>query len=106
MKQKVKGIGLMVVIMAFLVGVGSGARVLAQKAEELRCLQVDDYFALKNVGSPRVSPDGVWVAYTLNTKDLKNDRSEKRVWVVSTAGGEPIPMTAGWSRPLAASRFP
>jgi len=94
MKQKVKDIGLVVVIMAFLVGVGSRARVLAQKAEGLRCLQVDDYFALKNVGSPRVSPDGAWVAYTLNTKDLKNDRSETRVWVVPTAGGEPIPMTA------------
>ncbi|MBW2009868.1 MAG: PD40 domain-containing protein, partial [Deltaproteobacteria bacterium] len=94
MKQKVKGIGLMVVMMAFLVGAGSGTRVLAQKTEGLHCLQVDDYFALKNVGSPRVSPDGAWVAYTVETKDLKNDQSETRVWMVSTAGGEPIPMTA------------
>ena len=56
--------------------------------------KVDDYFSLKSVGSPLISPDGAWVAYTVSSKDLKNDRSESRLWMVSTAGGEPRPMTA------------
>ena len=77
-----------------LVGSALGARASAQDADALRNLQVDDYFALKRVGGPRISPDGSWVAYTVGTKDLENDQSETRVWRVATAGGEAIPMTA------------
>ena len=70
-----------------------------------RNIQVDDYFALKSVGGPHVSPNGEWVAYTVRTKDLENNRSETRLWMIPTAGGEPMPMTAkgssvwspGWS---------
>jgi dipeptidyl aminopeptidase/acylaminoacyl peptidase len=81
-------------MMAFLLGADSGLRASAQDADALRHLQIDDYFALKSVGSPHVSPDGAWVAYTVRTKDLENDRSETRLWMVPTAGGEPMPMTA------------
>jgi Tol biopolymer transport system component len=59
-----------------------------------RDIQIDDYFALKSVGSPHVSPDGKWVAYTVTTKDLKNDRTSSQLWLVPTAGGKPRPMTA------------
>jgi len=51
--------------------VGSGPPL--QAADTLRPLEVDDYFALKNIGSPGVSPDGKWVAYTVNTQDLEKD---------------------------------
>lgn len=81
-------------LVLLLVGVDLGTRVLAQNANALRNIQVDDYFALKSVGGPRVSPDGAWVAYTVRTKDLENDSSETRLWMVPTAGGEPMPMTA------------
>ncbi len=88
-----------------LVGVAPGTPAWAQEADALRDLQVDDYFALKSVGDPHISPDGAWIAYTIGTKDLENDRSESRLWIVSTSGGEPRPMTAkgtsvgspGWS---------
>ena len=94
MKHNAKVLGLLAVMMAFLVGAHSGTRALAQDANALRNIQVDDYFALKSVGSPRVSPDGAWVAYTVRTKDLENDRSETRLWIVSTSGGDALPMTA------------
>lgn len=94
MKHNAKVLGLLAVMMAFLVGAHSGTRALAQDANALRNIQVDDYFALKSVGSPRISPDGTWVAYTVRTKDLENDRSETRLWMVSIAGGEALPMTA------------
>ncbi len=82
-------------LLAFLLlGVHSGSRAIAQDADALRNLQVDDYFALKSVGGPHISPDGAWVAYTVRSKDLENDRSETRLWMISTAGGEPMPMTA------------
>ena len=86
MKHNAKVLGLLAVMMAFLVGAGSGTRALAQDADALRNIQVDDYFALKSVGSPIVSPDGAWVVYTVSTKDLENDRSSSRLWMVPTAG--------------------
>ena len=90
-------------LLGLLLGVVSGTRALAEDADALRHLRVDDYFALKSVGSPRISPDGAWVAYTVRTKDLENDRSETRLWMVPTAGGEALPMTAGAQRLLFAS---
>ncbi len=77
-----------------LVGANSGTRALAQDTDALRHLRVDDYFALKNVGGPRISPDGAWVAYTVRSQDLEKDQSETRLWMVSSSGGEAIPMTA------------
>jgi len=94
MKHNAKVLGLLAVMMGFLVGADSGTRALAQDADALRTLQVNDYFALKDVNDPRISPDGAWVAYTVRTKDLENDRSETRLWMVSTSGGEALPMTA------------
>jgi len=76
----------------------AGPLAWAEDAGALRNLQVDDYFALKSVGNPHVSPDGAWVAYTVSTKDLENDRTSSRLWLVPTAGGEPRPMTAKGSR--------
>jgi dipeptidyl aminopeptidase/acylaminoacyl peptidase len=60
----------------------------------LRALTVDDYFRLGDVGDPRLSPDGAWIAYTVTTSDLERDRSETRVWMVPAAGGEALAVTA------------
>ncbi len=73
---------------------GPGFAVLASGADAQRALQVDDYFALKSVGSPSVSPDGKWVAHTVSAQDLETDGRETRVWMVPIAGGEALPMTA------------
>ena len=72
---------------------GAETHAAAKEANTLRPLQIDDYFSLKNVGNPRVSPDGKWVAYTVMTRDLEKDNSETRVWMIPTSGGEAIPMT-------------
>lgn len=58
-----------------------------------RPLTIDDLLALKSVGSPEVSPDGEWVAYTVRSLDMEEDKSNTQIWMVSTAGGEAIPMT-------------
>ena len=34
------------------------------------------------------------MAYTVRTKMLKEDKNETRIWMVSTHGGDPLPMTA------------
>ncbi len=68
------------------------APALAQDTK--RNLTVDDLFQLKEVYDPQVSPEGKWVAYTVTTTMLKEEKSETQVWMVPFAGGEPIPMTA------------
>jgi dipeptidyl aminopeptidase/acylaminoacyl peptidase len=55
---------------------------------------IDDYFELKNVGSPVISPDGKWVAYTVTETNYKDDSRETRIWMSPTDGGEALPMTA------------
>ena len=59
-----------------------------------RLITIDDYFQIKDVGQPELSPDGQWVAYTVRTKMLKEDKNETRIWMVSTRGGDALPMTA------------
>jgi len=59
-----------------------------------RPLTVDDLFRLGAVDEPRISPEGRWVAYTVTTADRKADEQRSRVWMVPTAGGEAVPMTA------------
>ncbi len=58
-----------------------------------RNLTIDDFFALQEVSDPQLSPDGKWVAYTVKTLDLKEDKSETQIWMIPVGGGEAIPMT-------------
>ena len=57
-------------------------------------LTVDDYFRMKELDDPQISPDGKWVAYTVKTANLKEDKNEERIWMVAASGGAAIPLTA------------
>jgi dipeptidyl aminopeptidase/acylaminoacyl peptidase len=59
-----------------------------------RSITVDDYFQIREVAQPELSPDGQWVAYAVRTRMLKEDKNEQRLWMVSTRGGDSIPLTA------------
>ena len=59
-----------------------------------RNITIDDYFQIRDVSQPELSPDGQWVAYAVRTRMLKEDKNEQRLWMVPTRGGDPIPMTA------------
>jgi dipeptidyl aminopeptidase/acylaminoacyl peptidase len=59
-----------------------------------RSLMVDDFLAIKDVADAQISPDGKWVAYTVRTLDLKEDKSASQIWMVPAAGGEAIALTA------------
>lgn len=67
---------------------------LAGAQDGARPITIDDLLALKSVGSPLLSPDGEWVAYTLRSRDMEEDKSNSQVWIVAADGGEPIPMTS------------
>jgi len=70
-----------------------------------RTLPPDDLFNVQRVGAPEVRPEGDWIAYTVSTTSLDEERSFTRIWMAPAAGGEAIPLTAekksasspGWS---------
>ncbi len=65
-----------------------------EKPPATRNLTIDDYFRILEVDDAQISPEGKWVAYTVKTADLKGDKNKTRVWMVSTASGAPVPLTA------------
>jgi dipeptidyl aminopeptidase/acylaminoacyl peptidase len=67
---------------------------LAQSVRPTRTVTADDLFGIRRVQGPQLSPDGEWVAYTVTTTSLEDERSETRIWMIPTSGGEAIPMTA------------
>ncbi|UCC25855.1 MAG: S9 family peptidase [Gemmatimonadales bacterium] len=72
------------------------AAPLASQVEtvEGRSLELEDYYGLKRVGAPAISPGGEWVVYTVSTpvEETNDDRSE--TWLVPANGsGEPVRVT-------------
>lgn len=65
------------------------APVYAQK----RSMTFDDVLSLKNVSDAQVSPDGKWVTYVVSFADMKENTNDSDIWLVSTAGGNPIRLT-------------
>jgi dipeptidyl aminopeptidase/acylaminoacyl peptidase len=59
-----------------------------------RNITIDDFFQIRDVSQPEMSPEGQWVAYSVRTRMLKEDKNEQRLWMISTHGGDAIPMTA------------
>jgi len=59
-----------------------------------RAITVDDAFEIRGVGDPQIAEDGKWVAYTVSTSSLKEDKAETRIWMTPTGGGDAIVMTA------------
>ena len=76
-------------VLAGVLALGAGSAA----AQETRLLEPEDLFELQSVGSPVISPDGGWVAYTVNTTSLEEDGSETRIWMASTTDDTVLPMT-------------
>ncbi|HYA62481.1 MAG TPA: S9 family peptidase [Candidatus Sulfotelmatobacter sp.] len=67
---------------------------LAQPAPAPRPLGVDDLFRIREVHDPQISPDAQFIAYAVSSTSLKEDKNETRIWLIPSAGGEAIPLTA------------
>ena len=66
--------------------------LLAQTARHP--LRLDDVYRLREVRDPQCSPDGQWVAYTVGTTDLKEDKHDSDVWMVSYDGKRDLQVTS------------
>ncbi len=66
----------------------------AAAAQGSRGLVPGDIYRLRDVGDPRIAPDGAWVAYTVTTTDSIKDRSDSDVWMVSWDGTRTLRLTS------------
>src|SRR6266404_3843342 len=48
---------------------------------------VDQILSLKRAGSPRISPDGRWVAYTVRETNWDDNAYETQIWLADTTTG-------------------
>jgi dipeptidyl aminopeptidase/acylaminoacyl peptidase len=69
------------VAVALLAAVPYGSR--AQEAR--RVPTIDDLLMLESAGSPRISPDGRWVVYTVTQTNFKDDAFVPQLWIASTS---------------------
>jgi hypothetical protein len=56
-----------------------------------------DINALHVVADPQLSPDGEWVAYTVETADLEQDEQITHVWKAGWDGNPPVQLTSSGS---------
>jgi len=79
-----------------IVGLGFALPSVAQESapKAPRAITIDDFFQIRDVSQPEISPDGQWIAYAVRTRMLKEDKNEQRLWMISTHGGDAIPLTA------------
>jgi dipeptidyl aminopeptidase/acylaminoacyl peptidase len=81
-------------LLGAVLGLTPASRAQTPPPSSPRAITIDDYFQIREVSDPQLSPDGQWVAYAVSTSLLKDDKSESRIWMIPIAGGDPVPMTA------------
>ena len=59
-----------------------------------RALKLEDMHRFHDVRDAQISPDGKWVAYTVNTVDGAADKSDTDVWITSWDGKQQLRMTS------------
>jgi dipeptidyl aminopeptidase/acylaminoacyl peptidase len=58
-------------------------------------MTLDDIAKLVRVGSPELSPDGKWIAYTVSRIDTGEDKNISDLWMVSWDGTQDVQLTYG-----------
>jgi dipeptidyl aminopeptidase/acylaminoacyl peptidase len=51
-----------------------------------RALTLEDYYRVRSVGSPSISPAGDWIAYTVSRRVEESNETETSSWMVSSGG--------------------
>ncbi len=66
----------------------------AQQASAPRPVGVNDLFGVREVHDVQITTDAQFIAYTVSSTSLKDDKSATRIWMIPAAGGDAIPFTA------------
>ena len=54
-----------------------------------RPLAAEDFYRMKSVGAPRISPDGQWVSFTVSTPVEATNGTTVETFLAAVAGGQP-----------------
>jgi dipeptidyl aminopeptidase/acylaminoacyl peptidase len=74
--------------------VGALAFASQLSAADKRPMTLDDFFAVKRVAAPQISPDGKHVVYQVTSVDLEKNKSSTGLWITTTDGkGTPKQIT-------------
>ncbi|MEX2273869.1 MAG: S9 family peptidase [Vicinamibacterales bacterium] len=63
-------------------------------AQQKRAITLDDHSRLVGVGDPQRSPEGLWVAYTVNTVDAEKDKRNTDIWMAKWDGTQQLQLTS------------
>jgi dipeptidyl aminopeptidase/acylaminoacyl peptidase len=84
----------------------SGLRSAVQgQAPRGRALTIEDYYRIKTVGDPLISPDGRWVAFTVSTRIEEDNTSAIDTYVVPADGSAAPRRITHEGRSVAAPRW-
>lgn len=75
------------------IGLLAASLIFAQSTSR-RLLKLDDIHSFQDVRDAQISPDGKWVAYTINSVDVAGDKSDSDVWMVSWDGSRQVRLTS------------
>jgi len=64
-------------------------------AQEKHLASLEQTLSLSSVSSPRISPDGKYVVYTVHQTDWKENWFSRQLWLVNVATGERLQLTRG-----------
>jgi dipeptidyl aminopeptidase/acylaminoacyl peptidase len=59
---------------------------LSASAQTRRALTIEDYYRMRSVGSPSISPDGRWVTYSVSLPVEESNNSRSEAWLVAADG--------------------
>ncbi len=65
---------------------------------------VDQILAIKRAGSPEISPDGRWVAYTIRQTNWDDNAYDTQIWLADATTGDPRQAQVGVSSSNPATR--
>ncbi len=68
---------------------------LSFSADAPRIPTINDLLTFKSIGGARISPDGKWIAYTVNETDFKQDAFVTQIWLANTSTGTTFQLTRG-----------
>ena len=69
--------------------------ITAGDAQGPRGIQPSDLHAIKDVADAQIAPDGSRIVFVVGETSADRTRTQSRLWIVPTAGGEPQRLTAG-----------
>jgi dipeptidyl aminopeptidase/acylaminoacyl peptidase len=82
------------VVASLLLALGADQAPAADESAVRRPLTADDFYRVQDVSDPQVAPDGLWVAYVVNSNDRDADDARSAIWMVSWDGSQRLALTS------------